>query len=44
MTNGAVFGREDADETNDNDAALGLLASTDQSRIDLLRSLVEAPC
>jgi hypothetical protein len=39
MTNGASFDRGDADNTND--AALGLLAGSDRSRIDLLRSLVE---
>jgi hypothetical protein len=39
MTNSEGFDRGEADSTND--AALGLLASSDRSRIDLLRSLVE---
>jgi hypothetical protein len=39
MTNRASFDREDADASND--VALGFLASSDRSRIDLLRSLVE---
>jgi hypothetical protein len=39
MTNGAGFDRGDADETND--AALGLLAGSDRSRVESFRSLVE---
>jgi hypothetical protein len=39
MTNGAGFDREEAAASND--AALGLLAGSDRSRIDLLRSLIE---
>ncbi|MFT7648055.1 MAG: hypothetical protein ACI8Y4_002805 [Candidatus Poriferisodalaceae bacterium] len=39
MANGVGFDREGADSSND--AALGLLAGSDRSRVDLARSLVE---